>query len=123
MLRITRIAQLTVRLCGVALIVLGVLIWTGDRQFIQAHMGLGVLLVLALWVLAALGVRARVASNLVIRAVIWGAVVLAYGIYQTRIWPGRLHVYVRVLHLVVGLIAMSVGELLAARIEATGVER
>jgi hypothetical protein len=118
MLRLTRIAQMTVRLTGLLLIVLGILIWTGDSALIGVHMALGLLFVLALLFLSGLGVRARIGLGLVIRAVLWAIVVLIFGMIQTRIWPGSPHVFVRVLHLVIGLVAISVGELLGGRIRA-----
>jgi hypothetical protein len=118
MLRMTRIAQMTVRLTGLLLIVLGILIWTGNAAVTGAHMALGLLFVLALLYLSVLGARARVGMGLVIRAVIWAIVVLIFGMMQTQLWPGSPHVFVRVLHLVIGLVAISIGELLAGRIRA-----
>jgi hypothetical protein len=118
MLRKVRIVQLTLRLTGLLLIVMGVLIWTGNGDaLVQAHMGLGLLFVLALWSLAALGFRARVSVGLSIRAAVWGIVVLWLGMIQGQLWLGQQHVYVRVAHLAVGLIAIGVGEALAARLK------
>jgi hypothetical protein len=118
MLRMTRIAQMTVRLTGLALIVLGILIWTGNSSLIGAHMILGLLFVLALLCLGGLGFRARVGTGLAIRAIVWALVVLWFGMIQGQIWIGRPHIFVRVLHLVIGLVAISVGELLGVRIRA-----
>ena len=73
MLRMTRIAQMTVRLTGLALIVLGILIWTGNAALVGAHMALGLLFVLALLYLGGLGFRARIGRGLPIRAHCVGA--------------------------------------------------
>lgn len=118
MLRLMRFVQMTVRLSGLALLILGVLIWTGNQQLIPAHMGLGLLFVLALWSLAALSFRSRTAVGLGVRASIWGIVVLWLGLVQRQVWPGPPHVYVRVLHLIVGLSAIGVAEMLGARLKA-----
>jgi hypothetical protein len=32
-------------------------------------------------------------------------------------WPGPRHVYIRILHLIIGLVAIGVGEMLAGRIK------
>jgi len=117
MLRMVRIAQMTVRLTGMLQIILGALIWAGHSELKQAHTGLGMLFVLALWSLAAIGFRARAAVGLGIRATIWGIVVLWYGMIQGQLWTGDQHIYVRVLHLIVGLVAIGVAELLARRIK------
>jgi hypothetical protein len=120
MLRTVRIAQLVLRLTGLTQIVIGVLIWAGrGDDFLQGHMGLGLLFVLSLLCLAALGLWSRVSVGLAVRAVVWGIVVLWFGMVQSRIWPGQLHVYVRVAHLLIGLIAIGVGEALAARLKRT----
>jgi hypothetical protein len=124
MLRKVRIVQLMLRLTGMLQIVMGVLMWTGNGDALrQAHMGLGLLFVLSLWALAALGFRARVSVGLAIRAAVWGIVVLWLGVIQGRLWPGPLHIYVRVAHLLVGLIAIGVGEALAARIKRAPQDR
>ncbi len=117
MARSLRIAQMTLRLTGLVLIILGALIWGGQGNLAQAHAALGLVFVLALWCLAALGFRARAGMALALRAVVWGFVVLLLGMLQTRMWPGPQHVYIRVLHLVVGLVAMVIGEMLGASIK------
>jgi hypothetical protein len=118
MVRIVRIAQLVLRLTGLTQIVIGVLIWAGHGDaLLQGHMGVGVLFVLSLLCLAVLGLTTRVSVGLAVRAAVWGIVVLWFGIVQTRMWPGQLHVYVRVAHLLIGLVAIGVGEALAARLK------
>ncbi len=99
------------------MIILGALIWTGRSDLAQPHAALGVLFVFSLWCLAALGFRARAGRGLAFRAVVWGFVVLLFGMLQTGMWPGPRHVYIRVLHLIVGLIAIGIGEMLGARIK------
>jgi hypothetical protein len=118
MLRLTRIAQMTIRLTGLALIVLGILIWTGNAALVGAHMALGLLFVLALLFLAGLGVRARAGMGMVIRTVIWAIFVLIVGMVQTQVLPGSAHIVVRVVHLIIGLVAISIGEMLGGRIKA-----
>jgi hypothetical protein len=117
MLRMVRIAQMAVRLTGLAQIILGGLIWAGHSELKQAHMGLGMLFVFALWSLAAIGFRARAAVGLCVRVTIWGIVVLLFGMLQGQMWPDDRHIYVRIMHIVVGLIAIGVAEALAQRIK------
>ena len=122
----TTIAQTLVRLCGLVLLTLGMLFWTGNaRSLIPVHMLLGFVLVLALWVLAALAARAGVHRGLVALAVVWGVVVPALGLTQDRLLPGSAHWLIQVLHLLVGLGAIGQAEGLAARIKGrrSGVAR
>lgn len=114
----TVVAQQLVRLCAVILIVLGVLFWTGHaRNLIPVHMLIGLILVLALWVLAGIGARASVGSGLVASAVVLGLVVLVFGMTQRSIMPGAGHVIIRILHLILGLAAIGMAEQLARRIK------
>ena len=117
MLRVVRVAQLTVRLTGLLLLILGVLIWSGRTELVPSHAALGALFVLALWVLAILGFYSRAGMALSFRAAAWATLVLAFGILQTRMWPGPAHVYIRVVHLFIGIVAIGIGEMLAARIK------
>jgi len=113
----TTIVRTLIRLTGLVQVVLGVLFWTGNaRGLIALHMLLGFVLVLSLWVMAALAARAGVQPGLVALAVVWGLVVPVLGLTQDRLLPGSVHWLVQVLHLLVGLGAIGQGEALAARI-------
>lgn len=115
----TTVAQMLVRICGGLLILLGIFFWTGHAlSLIPIHMLLGLVFVIALWVLAGIGARAGVGAGLVALAVLWGIIVLALGMTQTRLMPGSAHWVIRVLHLLVGLFAIRLGEVLAQRIKA-----
>jgi len=114
----TTVVQMLIRLCGVILIVLGVLFWTGSAQsLVSVHMLLGLVLVLALWVLAVLAARSGVAVGLVALAIVWGLVVLILGLTQTRLVLGPSHWIIQVLHLLVGLGAIGIAESLGRQIK------
>ena len=114
----TTIALMVVRLFGVILIVLGGLFWSGSAlQLVGTHMLIGVVFVLALWVLSGVAAATRQSGGLVASGFIWGIVVLALGMMQTSLMPGSAHWVIRVLHLLIGIIAMGLGERLAAGIK------
>ncbi|MEO7041626.1 MAG: hypothetical protein ABI035_05130 [Gemmatimonadaceae bacterium] len=114
----TTIALMVVRLFGVILLVLGGLFWSGNSlQLVATHMLIGVLFVLALWVLSGIAAATRQSGGLVASGFIWGIVVLALGMVQKSLMPGSAHWVIRVLHLLIGLIAMGLGERLAAGIK------
>ncbi len=119
----TRLALNLLRLAGIVQIVLGLLFWTGNAiGLIQIHMTVGFVLVITIWVLALLGLAARgdVPTGLVILAIAWGAIVPVLGLNQARLLPGDFHWVIKVVHLVVGLIAIGLGEEIARRILAHG---
>jgi hypothetical protein len=118
--RLLSIARITLRLTGAILIVLGVLFWTGHAlTLVPAHMAIGLLFVVALWAVAAIGARARVGFALVSRVAIWGALIVWFGMIQTQLLVGPYHWMIRVLHLVVGLIGFGLAEAVVARIRRT----
>ena len=84
----TTIAQTVVRTLGPIQIGLGVLFWTYNAlNLIPLHMLIGLVVVLALWVLAGLGLRAGVHPGLASAAFAWGVLVIALGMTQMQILP------------------------------------
>jgi uncharacterized membrane protein len=109
------VAQTVARLAALVLIVLGALLWAGaSGGLLAAHVLVGLLLVLALWTLAVLAALAQTRTGTAALAVAWGLVVILLGITQQGLLPGDAHWVVRVLHLLVGLAAVALAELLAA---------
>ncbi|HEY7341396.1 MAG TPA: hypothetical protein VH591_10980 [Ktedonobacterales bacterium] len=115
-----KIASWVVRLGGLIMIVLGLLFWTGNALgLVQEHMTLGLLVVLALWVLAATAMQKGVGVGLVIGAFVLGLVVIGFGMAQESLMSGATRVVVeliRIVHLLLGLALISFGEVLTARL-------
>lgn len=112
------VLQMLIRITGVILIILGGLFWSHSAlQWMGLHMILGFVLVIALWMLAFLGARAGVSAGMVSVALVWGLVVVIVGVKQTSLMPGSAHWVIQVVHLVLGLGAMGLGEALGARIK------
>jgi hypothetical protein len=103
-----------IRITGLIQIVLGLLFWTNNAlSLVPVHMLVGLILVIALWVVAALAGRTGVSMGLVALAVIWGLIVPILGVMQTGLLPGGAHWVIEVIHLLVGLVAMGLGDRLA----------
>src|SRR5919202_2732370 len=95
------IAQWTVRIAGVLNLLLGLLFWTGDAtNLVPVHMALGIVLVLALWVLAALSTQHGAPVGLAAAAAVIGLLAAWLGVAQDNLLPGSAHWVVQVLHLV-----------------------
>lgn len=106
---LTTLAHWTVRVTGPALVALGLLFWAGRAlTLLPLHMAIGMVFVLALWALAGLAAWAGLRRTLVLAAVAWGLFVPVFGIAQTRMLPGPAHWVVRVIHLLIGFVAMFV---------------
>jgi hypothetical protein len=112
------VAQMLLRLTGVALLGLGVAFWTGRAlELVGVHLLIGFVFVLTLWLLAVLAALKRVSAGLVAASVAWGFVVLVLGLTQDELLTGPAHWVIEVLHLLVGLAAIGLGEGLGARIK------
>jgi uncharacterized membrane protein YhiD involved in acid resistance len=109
-------AAWTVRIAGLAAVVLGIVTWIGGgKGLVPLHMLVGVILVAGLWVLAALGLRAGTGPVLPAVAFAWGLLVVLFGLNQATILPGDTHLVVEVAHLLVGIVAIGIGEAFGIR--------
>lgn len=109
------------RLAGIVQIVLGLIIWLGHHKgLVPLHSVIGSLFVLDLWILGVVALFELPSRGLALFTLLWGGLVLWFGMAQTTIAPGAGHWLVRVLHLIVGLAAMGFGESLAARVKRLG---
>jgi hypothetical protein len=114
---IVLIARMLISLFGLALIVLGILFWTGHAlSLLQLHTMLGGLFVICLWVLAIIGFLVPGCRGLAVVVLIWSFVVPALGVTQLSLMPGADHWVIQTLHLLVGLIAIGLGHALARRL-------
>lgn len=117
----TTVIGMAIRVLGLVMIVLGLLFWTGNAlNLIGLHMLIGIVVVLLLWALAIIAARNGVSLGLVALGIVWGLIVVALGMTQTRLLPGDLHWIIRVLHLLVGIGALGIAERLAGTIKRAG---
>jgi hypothetical protein len=114
---ILTISQMLVRITGVLLLILGLLIWTeGASYLIPIHTLLGLVLVLSLWVLAAVSTRAGVPVGLAAGVAVTALVMLVVGMAQTRLLPGSFHWVIQIIHLLIGMAAVGSGEVIGGRL-------
>ncbi|HEX6348350.1 MAG TPA: hypothetical protein VF160_03050 [Candidatus Dormibacteraeota bacterium] len=110
-------ARIVVRVTFLIQLVLGIALWTGRFDQVKpVHIASGVLLILGLWVLAAVGARSGVPLGLVILAFAWGALTVVFGLTQEQIFPDTGHWIVQILHLLVGIGAVAQAEGMSRRI-------
>ena len=111
------IARSLISLFGIALVVLGIVFWTGHGlTLLPLHMALGGLFVICLWVLAVLGFLAPGSRGFALLVLVWSLIVPALGVEQVSLLPGSDHWVIQAVHLLVGIIAMGLGHALARRL-------
>jgi uncharacterized membrane protein len=114
----TTIFNWLIRITGLFQLIIGVIFWVNqDDNLVPFHMLVGVILVLSLWIMAFLAARAGVSWKLTALAFVWGLVVAILGLTQTQILSGNLHWLIEVLHLLLGLGAIGLGEGLSAGVK------
>lgn len=117
-MKTTNFLQNLVRIAGTIQLISGFVFWSGNAEaLVPMHMLLGSILTLALFGLAYQAYRAKVTPWLVILAVVWGIGLPVWGILQEKIFPGSYNWISQVLHLVCGLGAIGLAEILAMRIK------
>ncbi len=94
----------TLLVSGGLLLLLGITIWLGDsEQPIAVHLTIGVVLVLTLWIIAAIAARSGVAPGTCALAASWGVVVVLVGLAQEELVPGSRHWTIQVLHVAISM--------------------
>lgn len=108
---VSRILLVFMRAAMAVQVILGIGFWTGHwANFVNVHMAIGSLFVIALWVIAGIASAHGRPGRLVAFGFVWGVIVLALGMTQQGILVGDLHWIIRVVHLLVGIAAMPIAE-------------
>jgi hypothetical protein len=116
----TLVTMWIVRLSGIVQLALGLLFWTGRAlNYIPFHIQNGFLIVLGLWTLAVLALVVRGRPALAGFAIVWGLALPAFGMTQMTLLVGPRHWIIRVIHLLMGLIALGVADALAMHVLRT----
>lgn len=108
--------RMLLRLLVALLIILGIMLWTGHAAMTTIHIQLGFALTLTLLILVVIGAVRRVAFVPLLLGLVWVALLPVLGFAQRTMMIGSSHWIVRVLHLLVGIAAVGLGETIGARI-------
>lgn len=109
-----------IRIAGFVTLGLGLAFWNGTGyNLLSAHQGLGFLVSGALLLMAVLGFGRRVSPGLLVLALLWGLAVPAIGSLQGQLLPGDGHWIIEVVHLLLGLGAIALSEIIAGRAART----
>ncbi|MGH2496314.1 MAG: hypothetical protein ACRDIV_16580 [Ktedonobacteraceae bacterium] len=114
---VVRIAIMVLRVTVLFNLITGIIFWTGNADPLQGvHMIAGIIAVLSLWTLGiAQGVRGG-GFGLALATFVVGFLLAFVGLFQTRWLPDpSTHWIIQVIHLVLGLAAIGLGEMIAGR--------
>ena len=114
---VVRIASIVLRIGGALAVILGILFWSGNAlNLVPIHMLLGLLVVLSLWIV---GIGQAFSSGgswpLAGGALLLGLLVIVVGMTQSSLLVGPFHWVIQVVHLLLGILAVGIGQIAAAR--------
>ncbi len=117
------IAANTLRGIFVINLILGIVFWTGNDSggLKLVHMILGIVFVLALWYITTVAAMRGGSIGLQVGAFIVGLLLAIVGLFQERMIPGGAHWIIQVIHLLLALVGIGLGEMAGARLRRTSV--
>ena len=112
----TKMLQMVIRGSGLIQLILGLMVWAGKIEVLTLiHILVGAILTIALLLLIYQAQRAGVTRGLVILAVVWAVVLPVWGLAQEKILPETFLWLSQLLHVLCGLGAIGIGEMLGVR--------
>ena len=116
-MKVITIAVWVLRIAVLAAIILGILFWTGNAEnLIPVHMLIGIIAVLSLWVIGlAQGFIRGGSFGLALATFVVGLALAIVGLYQQQWLLGSSHWIIQVIHLLLGLSAIGLGEMINGR--------
>ena len=111
-----RVSLMVLRIAVLFNLITGIIFWTGNADPLQiVHIVVGIIAVLALWTLGIMqGLRG---SNygLTAAAIVVGLLLALVGLFQTGWLTGSNHWIIQVIHLLLGIAAIGLGEMIGGR--------
>jgi hypothetical protein len=114
---VVRVSLMVLRVAVLGALVLGIVFWTGNADGLQiVHIVLGFLVVISLWVIGiAQGVQRGGSFGLALATFVVGFLLALVGLFQTRWLIGSSHWVIQVIHLLLALMAIGLGEMIGGR--------
>src|SRR5437899_309577 len=116
-MKVMTIAVMVLRIAVLVALVMGIIFWTGNLENLQlVHMLIGFIVVLSLWVIGlAQGFIKGGSFGLAVATFIVGLLLAIVGLYQQQWLLGSSHWIIQVIHLLLGLSAIGLGETINGR--------
>ena len=115
---LVRITVMVLRVSALLALILGITFWFNNSDsIVPFHMLLGIIVTLSLWILGfAIGMTRGGNWGLAAGAFVLGLIMIALGLTQAGILPhSPLHWIIQVVHLLLGLSAIGLGEVIGGR--------
>ncbi len=104
---IVRVIQWIAGIAGLCALILGLLFWIAQIDFLSFHMLFGLIVALALLILGIVAVFTRGMRLLGVVGIVYALIVPIFGLTQSRLLIGNMHWLIQTAHLLVGLGALA----------------
>jgi len=112
---VVRIVSNVLRLAVLFNLITGIIFWTGNADPLQiVHIILGIIAVLALWTLGIMQGIYGGSFGVALASFLVGFLLALVGLFQKN-WLPTNHWIIQVIHLVLGLAVIGMGEMMAGR--------
>ncbi len=111
-----RVSLMVLRIAVLFNLITGIIFWTGNADPLQiVHIVVGIIAVLALWTLGIMqGLRGG-NYGLVAAAIVVGLLLVFVGLFQKGWLTDSNHWIIQVIHLLLGIAAIGLGEMIGGR--------
>lgn len=111
-----RVASMSLRVFFLVNLILGILFWVGiAHRLVLLHMLVGILFVASLWAVGVFQAMRGGSLGLTLGTFVLGLIIAIFGLAQESILPGSGHAVVQVIHLLLAVLGIGLGEMSAAR--------
>ena len=111
-----RISLMVLRIAVLFNLITGIIFWTGNADPLQiVHIILGIIAVIALWTLGIIQTLRGGSIGLAAAAFVVGLLLALVGLFQTNWLTGSNHWIIQVIHLLLGLMTIGLGEMIGRR--------
>jgi hypothetical protein len=115
----TALIQNIIRTFGAIQFVMGIIFWTGHLDdLVIVHIILGSVITIGLIILSIQAARNGVSKWLVVIGIVWAIGLPVWGLLQEEILPGSYNWITQVLHLLCGIGAVGLAEILGKKIKS-----
>lgn len=113
---VVRIALMIVRIGVLIELALGILFWTGNADSLQiVHIVIGILVVLSLWTMGIVQGLQGGSFGLALATFVLGFLLALLGLFQKGWLVEQYHWVIQVIHLLLGLSAIGLAEMIGGR--------
>ena len=110
-----RILTWIARIAGLGALLLGLTVWITGINIVAIHMLFGLTLTLSLLILSSIMVLTGGMRVLGLAGIIYALIVPVFGVTQDALLPGDWHWLIRVAHMLVGLGALTLIQIISTR--------